>query len=169
MNINIIVAIDLNRGIAKDGKLPWFIPDEMAFFKQKTNNQLVIMGRKTANSLKHGKLLNRMNFVLTRKKKFETWDAYKFYFEDVNLAIESAKKYTERYGLEQIWVIGGLEIYKLFIPIADKIYMSVIQDEYDCDQFFPHLNLNIWDLKSRYSLSEKFKIYEYERKINVFS
>jgi len=164
MKINIIVAIDLKGGIAKDGKLPWRVPEEMKFFREKTINQVVLMGRKTADTLKHGRLIDRINIIVTRDPSKE-YKEYTFYYDSIETALQAASMYNRTWDRDdEIWVIGGLEIYKQLLPISDKIYMSVIQDDYNCDTFFPSINMNVWDLKSRYTPHETFKVYEYERK-----
>lgn len=165
LKINIIAAMDLDRSIAKDGVLPWHNSEEMKFFRSKTLNQIVLMGNNTAKSLPGGMLKDRMNIVLTSDKNlYNIYHPYKFYYTDIDHALESIRLYARAHDLEDLWIIGGLSIYKSFIPIADKIYLSEIQGKYGGDLKFPHINMNVWNLKSKYSPHDSFKVYEYERK-----
>ena len=164
MKINIILALDSMRGIGKNNKLPWNIPNELRYFSKLTRgngNNAIIMGRKTWESLPNKPLLKRENLILSKNlitdkvinntivKSFDSIDAVlKF----------SNNKY------DSLWVIGGEQIYKEFInnyeSIIDNIYLTCINKSYDCDSFFPKLN-SIWKLKT-IEKSENPDLYEYQ-------
>jgi dihydrofolate reductase len=134
-NIGAILACDLNYGIGKNGKLPWpNIPEDMRWFRRKTTNGVVIMGRKTFESIGSVPLLNRINYVITSQ---EYEDIPNTYFYDLRtLSIEQfLSALRERYEDKTIWIIGGAEIYNQFIPYCDHICLTKIKHEYDCDTF----------------------------------
>jgi dihydrofolate reductase len=137
--IESIVAVDEEYGLAKDGKIPWKNKEDMKFFKQKTIGNIVIMGSKTLLSLPNqAPLGNRYNIILTNNKQYflEKYSKYSnicFYnYEELIYYISNVE--TDK----TIYVIGGKQIYDLFFPICDKIWLSVINGNYDCD-----LKLNI--------------------------
>lgn len=128
MNINMIVAVDSNGGIGKDNKLLWHIPGDLKRFKEITTGKTVVMGRKTFESLpfKNG-LPNRKNIVLTRTPKESTENVT--YINDINIVLNDNSK-------EEIFIIGGAEIYKLFMPYCNKLYLTQVFTETDADTFF---------------------------------
>src|SRR5579883_1656500 len=140
---NILVACDLNRGIGKNGALPWKLPGEMAYFKQITtqvkdvnHRNAVIMGRKTWLSIpvKFRPLKNRLNIVLTRDPKFISEGAI-YVAHDLNQAIILASQPD----IENIFVIGGAAVYReaLGHPDCQLIYLTQINKSFDCDTFLP--------------------------------
>lgn len=151
--INIIVAVDSCRGISKNGMLPWKNKEEMSFFREKTLNKTVLMGRKTALTLPNGFLKDRKNIILSKNNIDNNEHVH--YCDN----LEDALKIDD-----EIWVIGGLEIYKQCLPFSDKIYMSILKENYQCDKFFPYINMNVWDLENRYSIHSSFDIREYNRR-----
>ncbi|MDP0506222.1 MAG: dihydrofolate reductase [Fusobacterium sp. JB019] len=133
--INIIVAMDNNFLIGSKGRLPWNIPEDLKLFKKLTENNIVIMGRKTFESI--GKPLpNRINIVIsnTLKKK-----SHVIIFTSLEKAIIFAKKFNK-----EIFIMGGANIYKetLDKKFAEKICISHIKKNYYGDTFFPIINLN---------------------------
>jgi len=128
--ISIIAAIGKNRELGKDNKLLWHIPGDFKRFKELTSGHVVIMGRKTYESI--GKSLpNRINYVITRDKNYQAVGC--FIFNSLENAINFAKKKTF-----EVFIIGGAEIYKQGIKYADKLYLTLVNKEYsDADTFFP--------------------------------
>ena len=125
--VSIIVAVDEDWGIAKDGKIPWKSKADMAFFKDVTvgaGNNAVVMGRKTKESLPKYPLPNRANFTLTRTPRGD----------DQIGCVEVIKALP----FDDVWVIGGADVYSAAIKagIVDVMYVSKIDGVYDCDQFF---------------------------------
>ncbi len=119
----IVAAYDLKRGIGFGGKLPWSIPAEMKLFRKITLGHSVIMGRITFQSI--GKpLAGRKNFVLSSTQGFS----------DVTML----QNFNEVKALAgDLFVIGGAEVFAYFLPLADRLYLSEIQAEYNADCYFP--------------------------------
>ena len=152
--IKIIVAHDENRGIGKDNKIPWHIPEEFKFFKSTTIGNCCIMGRKTWDSLPFKPLKNRCNIVVSNTIQ-SLPDAF------VCSSLQEAILKTGN----NAFIIGGSKIYDeaLSLNIVDEIYASEIKGKYDCDTFFPALDLNIWNKVELY-LNDKFSVFKYLRK-----
>lgn len=128
MKISLIVAMSENYVIGNEGKMPWNIPNELQRFKALTTNKSVIMGRKTFNSIGNA-LPNRKNIVISRQKNIEVKDG---------ILVSSLKEALELCNDEkEVFIIGGGEIYKQCIGIADKIYLTVIHKEFHGDTLFP--------------------------------
>ena len=127
--ITIICACSENRVIGKDNKLPWHIPSDLKRFKKLTLGNVVVMGRNTYQSM--GKALaNRTNVVLSKNGLFNPDDAVVF---------DSVELVLEEYADENVFVIGGEQIYKEFLPYADRIELTFIEKEFEGDAFFPEL------------------------------
>lgn len=133
--INAILACDLNYGIGKDGKMPWkIIPEDMKWFKQNTLDGVVIMGRKTFESLGSVPLPQRINYVITSQDYDEIEHTY--FYDLRTLSIQQfITSLKQRYEGKTIWIIGGAEIYNQFLPFCDLLYLTKIKHEYDCDTF----------------------------------
>lgn len=123
--INIIVATDPNGVIGKDNKLCWNVPEDLKLFKKRTLNSSIIMGRLTWNSLPKKPLPNRTNYIISRDHQ----EPEGIWCKSLEEAIEKAK------GTE-INVIGGEQIYKLALPLADRIILSKIHKEYEGNKYF---------------------------------
>jgi dihydrofolate reductase len=145
MIISHIAAMAKNRVIGKDNDLPWRLPDDMKFFMQTTKGHHVIMGRKNYDSLhdKFKPLPHRTNIVVTRQKKFEAPGC--IVVHAVEEAINIARKNSE----QEAFVIGGAEIYKLTLPVTNRIYLTEIQAPVEGDTFYPELNKKEWKEVSR--------------------
>nr|AIA17104.1 Dihydrofolate reductase [uncultured bacterium] len=147
--IAIIVAMDQKRGIGNDGKLPWpRIPEDMARFKELTVGHPVIMGRKTYESLppKYRPLPDRPNIVLTRELGLSIPRCY------TSHSISEALQLGELLDSKRICVIGGGEIYKKALPLADVLYLTNIDADFEADTFFPEFSDQFSiELKSRAS------------------
>ena len=138
MQISIIAAIGKNRELGKDNKLLWHIPQDLKHFKKLTQNHVVIMGRKTFQSI--GKPLpKRVNIIITRNKNFSPPSC--LVFNSFKKALKEAKK-RERKG--EVFVIGGGEIYKQAISFAGKLYLTIVdtrlpagQENSEADTYFP--------------------------------
>jgi len=127
--VSIIAAIAENRAIGKNNKLLWRIPEDLKRFKKVTEGHAVIMGRKTYESI--GKPLpNRLNIIITRNTSYKPPAC--FVFPSLGEALVYAKKYEK----EEIFVIGGGEIYRQALPLTDKLYLTVVKGEYEADTFF---------------------------------
>ncbi|MCY9737498.1 dihydrofolate reductase [Paenibacillus alvei] len=129
MNISIIVAMDENGGIGKDNKLPWHLPEDLKRFKQITTGHAVAMGRKTFESI--GKPLpNRTNIVLTRDNEFKAEGCF------IAHTIEDAIRIAKSSGAQELFCIGGANVYDQFLSIADYIYVTQVVGTFDVDTYF---------------------------------
>lgn len=153
--IALIWAMDENRVIGKDNKLPWHLPEDLKFFKRVTMGHPIAMGRKTHDSI--GRLLpGRENIVITRQLDYvcEGCTVLHSVQELVDYATE--KK-------EEVFVIGGAEIFREILPAADRLYWTQIHDTFDGDTFFPELDLDEWELISKEKgIKDDKNPYEYE-------
>ena len=134
--ISLIVATDQNGLIGNKNALPWHLPADLTYFKEKTKNNIVIMGRKTFESI--GKPLpNRINIVITRDQTFQ---------KDGILVEHDIEKLIKRYTNHEyeVFVVGGETIYKQFYPHATKIYKTVILEEFEGDAYFPEIDEKEW-------------------------
>ena len=145
MRLSLIVAMAKNRTIGLDGAMPWHIPEDLKFFKRVTMGHPVIMGRKTYQSI-GAALPGRTNIVVTRNKDFEAADADVVH--DLSEALTKAKATEELWrpdgGREEIFVIGGADIYGQALPEAQRIYMTEVHQELSGDAFFPELAEGEW-------------------------
>lgn len=130
--MNIIVAIDENRGIGFEGNLLVSIPEDLRFFKQKTTGNVVVMGRKTLESLPNKRPLpNRVNIVLSQNPTYEVDGAI------VVHSIKECKDVLKNYPSEQIYIMGGASIYEAFMPEVDVMYVTKICHTFQADAYFP--------------------------------
>lgn len=145
MIISHIAAMAKNRVIGKDNDLPWRLPDDMKFFMQTTKGHHVIMGRKNYDSLhdKFKPLPNRTNIVVTRQKNFDAPGCI------VTHAVEEAISIARKNNEQEAFVIGGAEIYKLTLPVTNRIYLTEIQASVEGDTFYPEFNKKEWKEVSR--------------------
>lgn len=164
-NISIIVAMDKNCVIGKDGKMPWCMPADLKRFRQITTGHPVIMGRNTYDAIikqSGHHLKERTNIVLSKKMKNITEPCLVAKSWDKAIKLALNKK-----GSNEIFVIGGAEIYKLALPHTTKMYITSIDAEIEGDTFFPNYNKSKWKLVSKGSpalskagLSSTFLVYK---------
>ena len=162
--ISIVVAIDSTGGIGKDNKLMWNIPADLKRFKEITTknqiginnniNNIVIMGSKTYKTIGR-ELPDRANIVLSLKDKH----SYSITFEDI-------LDYNERFPEEELFVIGGEQIYKQFLPHTDKIYLTKVNGDFGADRFF-YFNEDMYEIIYESGVQREngyeFEFLEYER------
>ncbi len=153
----IIAAIGKNNVIGKNGKLPWKSPVEMKLFKETTTGFPVIMGRKTFESLEKP-LENRLNIVVSGSLKIDKETGI-LVFESLTGAIN----YCEEKKYPKIFIIGGGEIFKNSIGIADEMLISKMKKDYEGDVYFPVINSEKWK-KKLLRKYEDFDLYEYTSK-----
>lgn len=167
MILSAIAAMAKNRVIGKDNKLPWHLPEDLKFFKEKTKGKIMIMGRKTFESL--GKPLpNRFHVVITRNPDYK--------FEDPNVEVVSnlqqamelchmlTTKYKAKFG-EEVFVVGGGEIYRESLDIVDRIYLTVIEQDFAGDAKFPEFKESDFELTQKIEKKEPlpFSFRTYDR------
>lgn len=135
MTISIIAAMAKNQVIGKDGKLPWKLGPDMKRFRELTIGKPVIMGRKTFESI--GKpLAGRVNIILTNRRDYQAADCI------VTHSLEDALRAAGT--ASEIMVIGGAEVYNLFLPLAGRMYLTYIHHEFEGDAFFPAFDPAEW-------------------------
>lgn len=146
--ISIIVAIAKNNAIGKNNQLLWHISEDLKYFKRITSGHTVIMGRKTFESIGRP-LPNRKNIVISRSVSA---------LQGVTVvpSIEEALQHT--LGEEEVFIIGGGTIYKEALPLAEKLYITYVDDFFEADTFFPVIDPLCWQEISRenYTCGEKF-------------
>lgn len=140
--MNIIVAVDKNYGIGRDGKLLFSIPEDMAFFRSMTKGKTVIMGRKTLESLPDGRpLKGRRNIVLSRDNAFGA--------ENVEVVDSVEELLSIICDDEAAFVIGGESIYRALLPYCSRAYVTMVDAERDADRFFPRIeDMAEWSIAS---------------------
>ncbi len=131
-----IVAASSNHVIGADGGLPWDIPEDMKFFRSTTAGKIIIMGRKTFESVGHP-LPKRLNLVVTRQKDYIAEGA--IVFSTIEEAMNFAKTKVDDYDPE-IFIIGGGEIYKQSLPLVDTVYLTRIHQDIKGDTLYPQLD-----------------------------
>lgn len=137
MILSLIVAASENNVIGVGNALPWKLPDDLKHFKELTIGHPIIMGRKTYESI--GRLLpDRVNIIITRNKDFAVEGAV--VVDSIDQAIEEAKKT----GVEEIFIIGGAEIYKQTMDSANRIYLTRVNTRLKGDAFFPEIDDEKW-------------------------
>ena len=146
MKVSLIVAMDLDRGIGKNNDLMWHLPNDMRFFKDTTEEQIVIMGRKNYDSIpeKYRPLRNRLNVILTRNESFEAEDCEVFHSLDD--ALFHYKDETER----TVFIIGGGQVYRQVMEddVIDEMYITHINHSYGAETFFPEFDLKDWRVET---------------------
>ena len=146
--IAIIVGMTQKRVIGKNNSLPWYIPEDLKNFKELTTGNVVIMGRKTYESLpqKFKPLPNRHNIVLSSsmvsQEGIELCDS-------VENALHLAKSFQKG-----IFIIGGSTIYNQFLPFVDTMFISYINKDYGGDTYFPEFNLEEWSIEFQRDFEE---------------
>tara|TARA_B110000261_G_scaffold150090_1_gene177331 strand:+ start:1526 stop:2044 length:519 start_codon:yes stop_codon:yes gene_type:complete len=149
MNYKLIAAVSKDGGIGKQGHLPWRIKEDLAFFSKMTRgngNNAVIMGRKTWNSLEGKHLAGRDNYILSSTLDCQEEASGNVIQSFDNIVTLESHIDVRKY--DDVWVIGGTEIYKQYIR-SDKVdtcYLTFIDESFDCDTFFPSLSLSEWKL-----------------------
>ena len=143
MRTALIVAMDSERGIGKNNDLMWHLPKDMKFFKDTTQGQIVVMGRKNYDSIpeKYRPLPNRLNVVLTRNEDFEAPDCLVFHSLDTCLA------YFKEETLRTVFIIGGGEIYRMALEsnVIDEMFITHVHESYEAETFFPEFEEENWE------------------------
>jgi dihydrofolate reductase len=131
MSINAILAHDSDFGIGKNGTLPWpHNKTDMKWFRALTEGHVVVMGRKTWESIGSKNLPKRTNIVVSRGEV--SGNPHSVYFGEMSRLIDMLKS---EYPNLKIWFIGGADIYRQVIPLCDRVYVTKFPESYDCDTF----------------------------------
>jgi dihydrofolate reductase len=164
LKISIIVARAKNNVIGKDNQLVWHLPGDLKHFKKTTTGHHIILGRKTFESM--GKPLpNRTSIVITRNKAYSVPEGH-YVVHNFTDALDLARSK----GLEQVFVLGGAEIFKISLPWVDEMIVTEVDASPDGDTFFPFLDYSQWEKSSeeRFPQNEKneysYSIVTYQRK-----
>ena len=161
--MNLIVNVDKNWGIGKDNKLLVRIPADMKFFRESTTGKVVVMGRKTMESFPNGlPLKNRTNIVLTSNPSYQVKGALCLHSKEE--VLEELKKYDS----EDIYIIGGESIYRMFLDLCHVAHVTKVDYAYEADTYFPNLDQRPeWKITARSEEQTYFDIefhwIKYER------
>jgi dihydrofolate reductase len=157
--ISLLVAYAHGRVIGKDGKIPWRLPNDLRYVKRVTTGHTVVMGRTTFESIGRP-LPNRRNVVLTRHNMLEIPGVEVVHSVEEVLALDD--------GLDDLFVLGGENVYRQFLPLADRLYITEIDYKTEGDTFFPEWDRDAFRLLSmqegvldeKNTLPHTFYVYE---------
>ena len=187
-HLKAIAAMSLNRAIGMQGKIPWYLPDDFKWFKQMTMGHIIVMGRKTFESLGHP-LPNRKNLVLTKhpqsliKKhpeifgQYHEWRGgkflkrpYQFHFSKLGEVVEteifvfnSLDKLNPQEFPNDIFICGGAQIYEEALPRCSDLYLTLVKREVEGDTFFPAFE-NKFKLVQEVRDMPEYKILHYQHR-----
>lgn len=136
MKISLIVAMDREGAIGRNNKLPWRLPRELAYVKQTTMGCPIIMGRKNFESIGRA-LPGRRNIILTRDESFAVKDC------EIAHSIDGVFELCK--AEDEVFIFGGEQIYKQFLPFVEKMYVTKIEHTFKGDTFFPVTDFSDWD------------------------
>ncbi len=142
--LSFVTAVAKNKVIGKDNKLPWHLPNDLKFFRQKTlsGSKTMIMGRKTFESLPKV-LPGRKHIVLTRDKNYRVND------ENVQITHDLEDLMPYVHSDEEYFVIGGAEIFKMLMPHTERMYITEIHEEFEGDTYFLDYDQSVWTVKEK--------------------
>ncbi len=139
--ISIIVAIAENRAIGKNNDLLWHIPADLKRFKLITSGHPVIMGKRTWESLPRRPLPNRRNIVIT--------DIPGEVIDGCEMAYSITEAVAKCNPGEENFIIGGASVYRQFLPLANRLYLTFVKKSFEADVFFPEIDFSQWILVSK--------------------
>jgi len=136
MNFELIVAFNKKGVIGKDNTIPWHVPEDLKYFQKTTKGHIIVMGRKTYESLPNGPLKNRINIVITNNPSHYTETETLFFtsMTDVQSVIRRLQYKTNK----KVFIIGGNMIYKHFFESCNRYHITVIDNDVDGDTYFPY-------------------------------
>lgn len=133
--ISLVVAMDRNRVIGHEGRLPWHLPDDLEWFRRCTLGKPIVMGRRTQESLGRA-LPGRPNIVISSQADYQARGAT--VVPSLDLALDAARDYPE------VAIIGGGVLFAATLPLADRLYVTVVHGEYPGDTWFPAFETAEW-------------------------
>lgn len=155
--ITIVVAHDKNRAIGKDGWMPWNLPEDLKVFRRITLQHKIVMGRTTFDAMKKP-LPKRHTYVITRNKE------YSYEHEDVTILNDLDCLLMEyKHKREQLMICGGAKIYAQALPYVDDMWISLVDQEYQADTFFPEYQLDDFKIESK-EKKDGFTVIHYIKK-----
>ncbi|MEB2775498.1 dihydrofolate reductase [Algoriphagus sp. D3-2-R+10] len=140
MKISLIAAVAANNVIGRDNDLVWRLPNDFKRFKRITSNHFILMGRKTFESL-GTPLPNRTHIVITRNQDYQVPEGH-YVFESV----EKAFVFCQKRNVDHLYVIGGGEIYRQTLPLADELVLTEVESTPKGDTYFPEFNKEDWKI-----------------------
>lgn len=147
--INIIAAVAKNQVIGKDNKLPWHIQEDLSYFRNITQNSILIMGKNTYQSINRP-LKDRFIIVVSHNRidtsSFEHWSS------DIDSALKFATDLQNKNDFSSIFICGGQQIYQQTIDMAEKLYITHINRDFEGNKFFPKIDKNEFSLSSKKSM-----------------
>ena len=153
--ITIIAAASENNALGKDNDLVWHLPDDFKRFKELTSGNYILMGRKTYESFPKP-LPNRKHLIITRQDNYQVTENC-FVFDSIQSCFDEVLEFSDK----DIWIIGGGEIYKQSMGIADRIELTRVHAEFEADTFFPEIGEE-WELvKEEYHPADEKHKYDF--------
>ena len=137
MHISLIAAMSENGVIGADNKLPWNLPEELAYFRKMTSGKPIIMGRKTFESMESKPLPKRHNIILTHTPDFDA--------PGCTIVHSPQDALTAAGDCDEIMVIGGATLYAAFLPLASRLYLTIVHQNYVGDTYFPSVDWDQWE------------------------
>lgn len=141
IKVSMIVAMAENRVIGRNNQLPWYLPEDLKYFKSVTIGKPIVMGRKTYESIGRP-LPGRTNIVVTRNPDFKA-EGIKV-VSSIGEAIKLADSIATIDGSEELMVIGGAQLYADILPSVDRLYLTEVHAEVEGDAYFPEVDLTQW-------------------------
>jgi len=158
MIISHVVALSINNVIGVDNNLPWNLKTDLSHFKEYTTNKVIVMGRKTYESIGRP-LPNRLNYVVSQTINHI---AGAFVFDSIESAIKNAKDYCKENGLDEVVIIGGGFLFRDTLPITNRLVLTKVNCEIEGDVFYPEIDLSDWVEKdSRDFIKDKDNDYDF--------
>lgn len=164
--ISMIVAVAQNRVIGRNNQLPWNLPGDLPYFRNKTWGKPIIMGRKTYESLGRP-LPGRTNIVITRNSDYAVPEGVRL-VNSVDRAIDVAQAVASIDAADEIMIIGGAEIYSLCLPVTQKLYLTEVHADVHGDAYFPEFNKAQWKEISRTAGENDPSVNPYEFSFAVY-
>ena len=159
MRLSIIVAMSRNNAIGVNNELPWHLPEDLKNFKKLSLNKPIIMGRNTFDSIGRP-LPERDNIVLSRNAEMNNENI--FLANNQDRALDLAEGFAKKRQCDEIMIIGGEQIYRMFFRSVSRIYLTLVDTHINGDAFFPALDKKIWVEKSvSHDMHENGLIYQF--------
>ena len=161
MKITLLAAMAENRVIGRGGALPWHLPEDLRRFKRRTDGHVIIMGRRTFESL-NGPLPNRRAIVITHRRDCEAPGAALAH------SLDEALDTARAWGEQEVFIVGGAAIYAAALPLADRLEITLVHAAVEGDTFFPEFDRAAWtlteddhrDADPRHAHAFSFRCYE---------
>lgn len=159
-----VAAMSQNRVIGTQNTLPWNIPEDLKFFRETTKGHIMIMGRKTFDSIGAKPLPQRFHIVITRQDLQSTHPLVR-YVKTLDEALEVARPLTAQWG-EEVFIVGGGEIYRQSMEVTDKIYLTLIHKHFEGDTLYPEISSDKFQLTAKTDKTDPipFSFLTYEKK-----